>query len=100
MVKASLEQEGWVRALPWCRSERKLEGGGFTEVRELVDGHTRAAAAVELGIDLPLVLVINNVAQANDSGQWERGDPIAPDVWSAMHRARRDTYPNIWAEGC
>lgn len=98
MVKASLEQMGWVRAIPWCWSKRTVDGVS-TEVRELVDGHTRAAAAIELGMELPLVEVITSVAQADDSGLWQLGDPIEPDVWRAMHPVRRDTYPDVWAEG-
>lgn len=95
-IRASLLENGWVRPLPWCWAvnERKW---GDARVRELIDGHTRASAAVELGMHIPLVELSTRYAIADDSGAWSAGDPIPSDTFDAMHEARQRTYPHPWA---
>ncbi len=53
-VLRSLQENGWVRPLVWFwrTFERRW---GSTPVRQIHDGHTRIAAATELGMSLPTV---------------------------------------------
>lgn len=97
VVKASLQQHGWVRPLPWRWRVNPRKWGDLT-VRELLDGHNRASAAVELGLDLPLVEVVTDHAIADDSGRWEAGDDIPPTTLAAMYESSQMAYPHPWAE--
>ncbi|UOQ88163.1 hypothetical protein MUN74_12795 [Agromyces endophyticus] len=96
-VKKSLQQHGWVRPLPWRWTVNPRKWGDL-RVRELLDGHNRASAAVEMGLDLPLVEVITVDAIADDSGRWNPGDEIPPTTLTAMYKSSQIAHPHPWAE--
>lgn len=97
-VKLSLETEGWIRPLPWHWTTNKRKWGDERPVRELLDGHNRASAAVELGILIPLVQVSTPDAVADDSGRWRAGDDIPRTTLDAMYDSSQQAHPHPWAE--
>lgn len=97
IVKASLEEEGWIRPLPWRWTTNKRKWGD-QRVRELIDGHNRASAAIELGLNIPLVEVTTADAVAADSGRWRSGDDIPLSTLDAMYESSQQAHPYPWAE--
>lgn len=96
-VSASLQKHGWVRPLPW-RWHVNSRKWGNERVRELLDGHNRASAAVELGLSIPLVEVTTVDAIADDSGRWSAGDRIPATSLEAMHESSQLRCPYPWAD--